>query len=60
MKTVILGPAGNHIPKIAALKESRNLTGIHHVNIKHDDGCSSWKGGDCDCDPEVELYEPEG
>ena len=59
MKIVAFGPAGNHIPKIAALKETHSVTGLHHVNIKHDDVCRIWKGGACDCDPDVELRKPE-
>jgi hypothetical protein len=54
MKIVVLDSGGNHIPKVAALAQAHNLTGLHHVNIKHDDGCGIWKGGDCDCDPDVE------
>lgn len=27
---------------------------LHHVEIRHDDGCAHWEGDACDCDPDVE------
>lgn len=31
---------------------------ISHVTIRHDDTCAIWKGGECDCDPEIVLGQP--
>ncbi len=27
--------------------------GFTHVTVKHDDDCSFFLGGDCDCDPDI-------
>jgi hypothetical protein len=28
---------------------------VHHVEVRHDDGCAHWKGRPCDCEPEIET-----
>ena len=41
--------------KLAALAASMNEGGLHIVNVLHDDWCSIWKGGPCDCNPDVAV-----
>ena len=41
--------------KLAALAASMNEGGVHLINVMHDDWCAIWKGGPCDCNPDVEV-----
>ena len=34
---------------------SKGLTGLYHVMVSHDDWCSIYDGGTCDCNPEVKM-----
>lgn len=27
---------------------------VHHIEVRHDDGCQVWDGKPCDCEPVVE------
>ena len=48
----------NYAAKLLALIERERLDlapGIHHVDIHHDDWCAIYKGGTCDCAPDVTL-----
>ncbi len=29
----------------------------HRVCVYHDDDCAFWRGGPCDCDPDIRVYE---
>ena len=29
--------------------------GVHHIDIYHDDWCASFRGGACDCEPEIKI-----
>lgn len=50
-------PGGNYREKV--LRQARQLIGLgpgpHHVDIAHDDWCSIWSGGKCDCNPDVVM-----
>ena len=37
------------------LKQARRIdkAGVWHVTVYHDDRCSVFRGGGCDCEPEV-------
>lgn len=49
----IPSPAVPHyLPKILAAKAK---PGVIHAIVQHDDWCSIFKGGQCDCNPDVEL-----
>ena len=47
----------NYYAKVVRLLESGagSEPGLKHVHIFHDDGCSIYNGGYCDCDAVVEL-----
>jgi hypothetical protein len=32
--------------------------GIHHVNVFHDDYCQVFTGGECNCNPDVQMTKP--
>jgi len=34
--------------------------GVSHIIVSHDDGCSIWTGGRCNCSPEFELRPEVG
>ncbi len=47
---------GNYLPDLLALAPRvTGRPGVHHVNVFHDDDCAYWRGGTCDCRPEVRL-----
>lgn len=33
--------------------EELNKSGVHHVEVHHDDSCAHWSGGRCDCNPTI-------
>lgn len=35
--------------------EGKFRPGVHEIEIQHNDTCSIWSGGACDCDPEIML-----
>ena len=47
----------NYVPDVIKLglrlKHKRHPGEVLHVTISHDDWCSFFQGGLCDCDPEV-------
>lgn len=45
-------------PLIRALKERQVPAGFHRVTVRHDEWCAIWKGGICNCDPEIDLPFP--
>jgi len=50
----------NYIIKLANLIEAGVLpikTGLTMVDVLHDDDCSCWSGGLCDCDPDITLKQ---
>lgn len=44
--------------KIAAGEISAPAGGVGDLTIRHDDWCSVYRGGLCDCRPEIELGRP--
>jgi hypothetical protein len=46
-----------YVRLIEALKKSPELraAGIHNIDIRHDDWCAIYKGGYCNCEPEIAL-----
>ena len=46
----------NYLRQLAEIaRQSQVTTGVHVVEIRHDDTCAIWKGGACDCNPEIEA-----
>jgi hypothetical protein len=47
----------NYYKKLLRLLEQAELTPgrLRAVNVYHDDWCRVYRGGYCDCDPEIEL-----
>ena len=33
--------------------------GVRHINVSHDDWCALFKGGVCNCDPDIREMPPE-
>lgn len=29
--------------------------GLYHADVYHDDDCAHWRGGACDCEPDVKI-----
>ena len=45
---------------IAQMREElRGGPGVHHVDVFHDDDCAHWRGGVCDCRPDVRVRSEE-
>jgi len=42
----------NYLPKILAAKLKPGLT---HAYVFHDEWCAVFKGGPCNCNPEIEM-----
>lgn len=41
---------------LAHLEAQRPKPGTFvHVEVRHDDDCALWDGGDCNCEPEIET-----
>lgn len=54
-------PYGKKIERVtqAALRDGRLKLGtLRHIDIFHDDWCAIFKGGECNCNPDV-LLRPE-
>jgi hypothetical protein len=45
-------------PLLRDLRERQVPAGLHNIIVRHDSWCAHWKGGACDCNPEVELPFP--
>lgn len=41
-------------PLLEHLARSPAESGVHHVEVRHDDDCPIFDGEACDCEPEVE------
>ncbi len=41
-----------------ALQGAQIPPGYHNVKIRHDSWCAIFRGGACNCDPEIELPFP--
>jgi hypothetical protein len=43
---------------LAFVKEHAELgaTGVHHIWLRHDGWCGIHKGGNCTCDPDIEIH----
>jgi hypothetical protein len=56
-----VGPEPNYLPCLDELvKRHGDQLGrgeLNHVAVYHDDDCSIWEGGACDCDPAVKLLD---
>ena len=46
----------NYLDQVIALREQLG-EGVHHVVVDHDGWCAHWRGGVCDCRPEVTICE---
>ena len=40
---------------VRRLRDRQVIPGVHHVTIRHDDDCTIWTTGTCNCDAEVET-----
>ena len=48
-----------YLRKIIATAQQRQLSpGLHIVQVRHDDWCALWQGGECNCDPEISMAAP--
>lgn len=48
----------NYLKKIARLTQEGKIPtsrGLNDLTIAHDNWCHIYRGGDCNCDPDVEL-----
>lgn len=51
----------NYLPPLKEALASRQVPpGVHVVTVKHDPGCSHWKGLPCDCSPGIDLGAVQG
>jgi hypothetical protein len=50
----------NYFPKLMKFIEQHQLPRgcISNVDICHDDWCRVYRGGYCNCDPEIKLWPP--
>lgn len=44
-----------HLPKQDS--DAPMEQGVYHVVLFHDEWCGVFKGGECNCEPEVERYQ---
>lgn len=50
----------SYLGKVAKLAP-RLGPGVHHVHVYHDTDCAIWRGGSCDCRPDVRAErKPRG
>ncbi len=51
------GTGGNYIPKVLALSLAATLEPgtVSAILVTHDDWCAIYRGGCCDCDPDVSI-----
>ena len=42
-----------YLGRLLASPQPQGAPGVHHVYIQHDDWCGFFKGGDCNCDPDM-------
>jgi hypothetical protein len=47
----------NYMKKLMELYENGKLprVGLNLVDTYHDDGCAIYRGGRCNCDPDIEV-----
>jgi hypothetical protein len=43
---------------IAAFDDSK--PGVHIASVEHDSTCAIYRGGDCDCVPDISVSDPHG
>jgi len=50
----------NYMKKLLKFQSEGKLpkVGLHEVNVAHDDWCQVYKGGYCNCDPDIQLRRP--
>lgn len=53
---------GNYIEKIKRLhaRGSYQVEHVYMTMVAHDEWCAHFRGGECDCDPDVSLQELRG
>jgi hypothetical protein len=50
----------NYFEKLIKLvEEGKVIPGLSEVAVYHDDWCAVYRGGYCDCDPEVKIWPPQ-
>ena len=51
----------NYMKKMEKMVKEGKLVvpkgGLHLLNVEHDDWCKCYKGGRCNCDPNISLHE---
>lgn len=46
----------HYLGKLISEAGNRQLiTGVHEVKVYHDSWCSIFRGGECDCNPDVDM-----
>lgn len=45
----------NYIPLLLKLFVEGKIKGFNDVDIRHDDDCSIFNGGYCDCEPDIVI-----
>jgi hypothetical protein len=51
----------NYLKKLLEVYSAHGLTpGLYTLEVYHDADCAIWKGGTCDCDPDLELVTKDG
>ncbi len=51
----------NYMKKIRRMVADGQIpaeAGLSHLSIRHDDWCGIFKGGVCNCDPEITYFRP--
>lgn len=52
-------PGGNYEQKVVDAARKINHPTIAHAIIQHDDECDIFKGGKCNCNPDIKVIDPE-
>jgi len=48
----------NYMKRIATLQRAGKIPsapGVYQIDVRHDDWCNIYRGGYCNCDPEIVL-----
>jgi hypothetical protein len=48
------------VDRITAALGSSITPGVHIANVEHDSTCAIYRGGDCNCVPDISVSDPHG
>jgi hypothetical protein len=54
------GHRTGYLHRIAAFGNGKLTPGVHLATIEHDHTCAIYRGGDCDCVPDISVSGPDG